>query len=79
MRGIVNVMSGICGLITEIRATTDDPLKKVHLEINTRCENIQKLAEELKVVNLGGRIKSCKSHGRNQFPWRRTQNIAHGG
>jgi hypothetical protein len=51
MRGIVNVMSGICGMITEIRATTDDPLKKVHLEINTRCENIQKLAEELKVVN----------------------------
>jgi hypothetical protein len=51
MRGIVNVMSGICGMITEIRATSDDSLKNVHLEINTRCESIQKLAEELKVVN----------------------------
>ena len=51
MRGIVNVMSGICGMITEIRATSDDSLKKVHLEINTRCENIQKLATALKVVN----------------------------
>ena len=51
MRGIVNVMSGICGMITEIRATSDDPLKKVKLEINTRCEGIQKLAEELKEVD----------------------------
>ena len=51
MRGIVNVMSGICGMITEIRATSDDPLKKVRLEINTRCEGIQKLAEELKEVD----------------------------
>lgn len=44
-------MSGICGMITEIRATVDDPLKKVHLEINTRCESIQKLAEDLKDVD----------------------------
>lgn len=51
MRGMVNVMSGICGMITEIRATSGDPLKKVHLEINTRCEGIQKLAEELKEVD----------------------------
>ncbi len=51
MRGIVNVMSGICGMITEIRATSDGPLKEVHLEINSRCESIQKLAKELKVVN----------------------------
>jgi len=51
MRGIVNVMSGICGMITEIRATSDDQAKKVQLEINTRCENIQKLAQELKVVD----------------------------
>ena len=51
MRGIVNVMSGICGMITEIRATSNDPLKKVHIEINTRCESIQKLAEELKDVD----------------------------
>ena len=51
MRGIVNVMSGICGMITEIRATSDDPLKTVKLEINTRCEGIQKLAEELKEVD----------------------------
>lgn len=51
MKGIVNVMSGICGMITEIRATSVDPLKKVHLEINTRCENIQKLAEELKEID----------------------------
>ena len=51
MRGIVNVMSGICGMITEIRATSDDHTRKVQLEINTRCENIQKLAQELKVVD----------------------------
>ena len=51
MRGIVNVMSGICGMITEIRATSDDLARKVQLEINTRCENIQKLAQELKVVD----------------------------
>jgi len=51
MRGIVNVMSGICGMITEIRATSDKQNGKVHLEINTRCESIQKLASELKVVN----------------------------
>ena len=51
MRGIVNVMSGICGMITEIRATSDDQAGKVQLEINTRCENIQKLAQELKVVD----------------------------
>ena len=51
MRGIVNVMSGICGMITEIRATSNDPLEKVHLEINTRCDNIQKLAQELKAVD----------------------------
>ena len=51
MRGIVNVMSGICGMITEIRATSDDQAGKVQLEINTRCENIQNLAQELKVVD----------------------------
>ena len=51
MRGIVNVMSGICGMITEIRATSDDQSGMVNLEINTRCENIQKLAGDLKTVN----------------------------
>lgn len=51
MRGIVNVMSGICGMITEIRATSEDQASKVRLEINTRCENIQKLALELNVVD----------------------------
>ena len=51
MRGIVSVMSGICGMITEIRATSDDQARKVQLEINTRCENIQKLAQNLKVVD----------------------------
>ena len=51
MRGIVNVMSGICGMITEIRATSDDQTKMVNLEINTRCESIQKLAGDLKTVN----------------------------
>ena len=51
MRGIVNVMSGICGMITEIRATSDDKSKMVNLEINTRCESIQKLADNLKTVN----------------------------
>jgi hypothetical protein len=51
MRGIVNVMSGICGMITEIRATSDEKSKMVNLEINTRCESIQKLADNLKTVN----------------------------
>jgi hypothetical protein len=51
MRGIVNVMSGICGMITEIRATSDERSRMVNLEINTRCESIQKLASDLKVVN----------------------------
>ena len=44
-------MSGICGMITEIRATSDDQSGMVNLEINTRCENIQKLAGDLKTVN----------------------------
>ena len=51
MRGIVNVTSGICGMITEIRATSQDRTGMVNLDINTRCENIQNLAAELKVVN----------------------------
>lgn len=51
MRGIVSVMSGICGMITEIRATSDDKSRKVQLDINTRCENIQNLAQNLKVVD----------------------------
>ena len=51
MRGIVNVMSGICGMITEIRATSHDPSGVVNLDINTRCESIKALADELKVVN----------------------------
>ena len=51
MRGIVSVMSGICGMITEIRATSKTQGGKVQLDINTRCENIQKLAQNLKVVN----------------------------
>ena len=51
MRGIVNVMSGICGMITEIRATSEDKSGMVNLEINTRCESIQKLAGDLKAVN----------------------------
>jgi hypothetical protein len=51
MRGMVNVMSGICGMITEIRATSDDNARKVFLKISTRCENIQKLANALKVVD----------------------------
>ena len=45
MRGIVNVMSGICGMITEIRATSEDQSGMVNLDINSRCESIQKLAE----------------------------------
>ena len=44
-------MSGICGMITEIRATSEDKSGMVNLEINTRCENIQKLASNLKAVN----------------------------
>ena len=59
MRGIVNVMSGICGMITEIRATSQDPSGMVTLDINTRCESIQHLAKALKVVNPEEEI----SHG----------------
>ena len=44
-------MSGICGMITEIRATSRDPSGMVSLDINTRCESIQALAYGLKVVN----------------------------
>jgi hypothetical protein len=38
-------------MITEIRATSDDNSGMVNLEINTRCESIQKLAGDLKAVN----------------------------
>jgi hypothetical protein len=38
-------------MITEIRATSQDQTGLVNLDINTRCESIQKLAEDLKVVN----------------------------
>ena len=38
-------------MITEIRATSDNLTRMVNLEINTRCESIQKLAGVLKVVN----------------------------
>ena len=51
MRGIVKVVSGICGMITEIRATADELSGTVKLEINSGCENIQDLAGELNVVN----------------------------
>ena len=51
MKGIVKVMSGICGMLTEVRATSDDGAGTVKLEFNTRCEGIQKLADELKEVN----------------------------
>ena len=64
MRGIVNVMSGICGMITEIRATSQDQTGLVNLDINTRCESIQKLAGELKVVNPLEEI-SFKGEGPN--------------
>jgi len=38
-------------MISEIRATSDDQAGSVRLEINTHCENIQKLAGEIKNVN----------------------------
>lgn len=44
-------MSGICGMITEIRATSDEQSGIVKLEFNTRCENIQQLADELDNVH----------------------------
>jgi len=62
MRGIVNVMSGICGMITEIRATSEEQSGMVNLDINTRCESIQKLAGELRVVNPEEEI-SYKGNG----------------
>ncbi len=51
MKGIVKVMSGICGMLTEVRATSDDQAGTVKLEFNTRCEGIQKMAGELSEVN----------------------------
>lgn len=51
MKGIVKVMSGICGMLTEVRATSYDQTGTVKLEFNTRCEGIQKLAAELTEVN----------------------------
>ena len=51
MKGIVKVMSGICGMITEIRATSDEQSGTVNLEFNSRCENIQQLADELDAVH----------------------------
>jgi hypothetical protein len=51
MKGIVKVMSGICGMLTEVRATSDDRAGTVKLEFNTSCEGIQKLAGELTEVN----------------------------
>jgi len=51
MRGIVKVISGICGMITDIRATADEQSGTVKLEINTGCENIRDLAGELDIVN----------------------------
>jgi hypothetical protein len=51
MKGIVKVMSGICGMLTEVRATSDDQAGTVKLEFNTRCESIQKLAGDLSEVN----------------------------
>ena len=38
-------------MITEIRATSDDKAGTVKLDFNTRCESIQKLADQLPVVN----------------------------
>jgi hypothetical protein len=38
-------------MITEIRATSQDPSGMVSLDINSRCESIQGLADGLKVVN----------------------------
>ena len=51
MKGIVKVISGICGMLTEVRATSDDRAGTVKLKFNTRCESIQKLAGELTEVN----------------------------
>jgi hypothetical protein len=38
-------------MITQIRATSQDRTGLVNLDINTRCESIQNLAADLKVVN----------------------------
>jgi hypothetical protein len=51
MKGIVKVMSGICGMLTEVRATSDDQAGTIKLQFNTRCESIQKLAGDLTEVN----------------------------
>ncbi|MGD8343480.1 MAG: hypothetical protein PVI38_07650 [Desulfobacterales bacterium] len=38
-------------MITEIRATSQEPSGPVTLDISTRCESIQRLADGLKVVH----------------------------
>ena len=60
MRGIVNVMSGICGMITEIRATSQQASGRVNLDINSRCDSIQHLADALKIVNPEEEISYSK-------------------
>lgn len=52
-KAIVNVMAGICGMETEIRAIAQgrSKSKRIRLEIKSDCGNIRKLAEELQEVN----------------------------
>ena len=51
MKSNVKVMAGVCGMLTEIRATSDDSSGTVKLKIDSDCKNIQNLARELEVVN----------------------------
>jgi len=49
-KSAVNVMSGICGMRTTIRASSEDMIGPVKLEMESECPHIQKLAAELTEV-----------------------------
>jgi hypothetical protein len=48
VKGTVN--AGICGFVTEIVATSEDS-QHVTFEVQSTCENIRKLAEQLPVLD----------------------------
>ena len=47
----VNVIAGVCGMSSQIKATADQPYGVVHLDITSDCPHVQKMAAELAEVN----------------------------
>ncbi len=47
----VEVQAGICGHVTQIEATVADDGQTVELRIDSSCENVRKLAEQLTQVD----------------------------